>query len=328
MSPDVASAPDLLRLLSLPLFAWVAYRDVRTRRVPSTTWLPIGALAVVLLSWDALAAWEVGGFVWRVFSLRVAVSLLLVVPMAYGFYRLGAFGGADAKALMVLALLFPTFPTYAVFGTVFPLEITPVGVFSLTILTNAVLVGAAYPVVLFARNALSGHRGPIAFVATPVPWDEVEGTHGRIVESREGFDRSGLDLDALRMYLRWRGTTLAELREDALAYRDPSSLPATPNPVGDGAVATDGGHRTDDRLRSDGGSEGDPWGAEAFLIDVGPAYGTTPGALREGLDLLAEREAVWVSPGIPFLVPISLGLLVSLVYGDLLFSLLSALGLA
>jgi archaeal preflagellin peptidase FlaK len=56
MSPDVASAPDLLRLLSLPIFAWVAYRDVRTRRVPSRTWLPIGALAIVLLAWDALAA--------------------------------------------------------------------------------------------------------------------------------------------------------------------------------------------------------------------------------------------------------------------------------
>ncbi|WP_331235192.1 A24 family peptidase C-terminal domain-containing protein [Natronorarus salvus] len=328
MSPDVASAPDLLRLLSLPLFVWVAYRDIRTRRVPSRTWLPIGALAVVLLAWDALAAWEMGGLVWRVFSLRVAMSLLIVVPMAYGFYRLGAFGGADAKALFVLALLFPTFPTYIVLGTVFPLGVTPVGVFSLTILTNAVLVGAAYPFVLFARNALSGHRGPIAFIATPVPWDEVEETHGRVVESREGFDRSGLDLDALRMYLRWRGTTLADLREDAVTFRDPASIPTTPNPVGDGAVATDGGPRSDDGLRTDGGSSGDPWGAEAFLIDVGPAYGTTPERLREGLDLLTEREVVWVSPGIPFLVPISLGLLVSLVYGNVLFSLLSALGLA
>ncbi len=316
MSPDVASAPDLLRLLSLPIFAWVAYRDVRTRRVASRTWLPVAALAVVLLAWDALAAWEMGGFAWRLFSLQVALSLLLVVPAAYVFYRLGAFGGADAKALMVLAVLFPTFPAYSVLGTVVPLEVTPIGVFSLTILTNAVLVGAAYPLVLFARNALSGHRTPVAFVATPVPWTEIEETHGRIVESREGFDRSGLDLDALRIYLRWRGVTVADLREDTATYRNPASLPATPNPVGDGAVVTDGG------------SSGDPWGAEAFLIDVGPVYGTTPADLREGLDLLAEREAVWVSPGIPFLVPISLGLLVSLVYGDLLFSVLAALGLA
>jgi archaeal preflagellin peptidase FlaK len=268
-----------------------------------------------------------GGFAWRLFSLQVALSLLLVMPAAYGFYRLGAFGGADAKALMVLAVLFPTFPAYSVLGTVVPLEVTPTGVFSLTILTNAVLVGAAYPFVLFARNALSGHRTPVAFVATPVSWHEVEETHGRIVESHEGFDRSGLDLDALRMYLRWRGVTLAELREDTATYRNPASLPGTPNPVGDGAVVTDGGLE-DGGLRTDGDPSGDPWGAEAFLTDVGPAYGTTPEDLREGLDLLVEREAVWVSPGIPFLVPISLGLLVSLVYGDLLFSLLSALGLA
>jgi preflagellin peptidase FlaK len=77
------------------------------------------------------------------------------------------------------------------------------------------------------------------------------------------------------------------------------------------------------------GDDGDPWGAAAFLEDVDhDAYGTTPEQLRTGLDLATERETVWVSPGIPFLVPLFLGLLVALTYGDLLFALLRAVGLA
>jgi preflagellin peptidase FlaK len=36
---------------------------------------------------------------------------------------------------------------------------------------------------------------------------------------------------------------------------------------------------------------------------------------------------VWVSPGLPFVVPMFVGLLLALTYGDLLFGLLGAVGL-
>lgn len=109
----------------------------------------------------------------------------------------------------------------------------------------------------------------------------------------------------------------AELRADPETYRDPASLPAEPSSPGDGAIA-DGGTP---------GESGDPWGAAAFLDDVeGTAYGTTPEQLREGLEVLVTAEAVWVTPGIPFLVPMFAGLVVALTYGDLLFSLLSVVG--
>jgi len=73
----------------------------------------------------------------------------------------------------------------------------------------------------------------------------------------------------------------------------------------------------------------DPWGAERFLDDIDhSAYGTSPQQLRDGLDVLVEQDEVWISPGIPFLVPMFAGLVVSLTYGDVLFSLLQAVGLA
>lgn len=255
--------------------------------------------------------------------------------------------------------------------TSLPLQLTPTGAFGLTILSNTVLVGAFYPLWLAARNAAEGRLTPAMFVGRPIPWSALSTTHGRLLENRTGFTRSGLDLDALRMYLRWRGSTLGELRRDPDRYRRPESLPADPLPAGDGAVAVDeeprlpvessnrggrtgartlrddrsdrqpsrGAKRSDgcgdaDRARTRGGRSDDSrrrdideWGAQAFLDDVGSAYGTTPTVLRDGLELLTIRDLVWVSPGIPFVVPILLGLLLALIYGDLLIAALGSLGI-
>lgn len=330
-----ASVPDLLRLLALPVLAWAAWQDLETRRVPNRTWLPLAALAVALLSWEGAGALVAGGFDLVSFAVGTSISLLVVAPAAYLFWRLGAFGGADAKALIVLAVLFPTFPTYEVDGALLPVRTTPTGAFSLTILSNTVLVGALYPIWLAIRNAAAGRVTPAMFVGRPVRWDALTSTHGRLLETRSGLTRSGLDLDALRMYLRWRGSTLAELRSDPDRYRRPASLPAEPLPAGDGAVTTEGKPVAATSVRSDGEGRtapsersADEWGARAFLADVGSAYGTTPEGLCEGLELLTNRDRAWVSPGVPFLVPVFLGLVIALAYGDLLIAALVTLGIA
>jgi len=328
---------DLLRLVAVPVFGWAAYRDVRTRRVPNRVWLPLVLLGVALLLWDvqtvATGAAPGGDAARELFFLRVALSLGMVAPLGYLFYWFGGFGGADAKALIVLAVFFPTFPTYYLPTAALPLTQTTVGVFSLTILTNTVVVGAAYPLAVAVKNAATGHVGRAMFLGKPVPAGEVDEEYGSLLQTSEGFTRRGLDLDALRMYLRWRGCSLAEVRADPDAHRDPASLPADPNPPGDGAVTDDPGAEGGSGDTSDGAVAGgidvaddDPWGAAAFLDDIeGDAYGTTPETLRDGLEVLATAEVVWVSPGLPFVVPIFVGLLVSLLYGDLFVSLVAAL---
>ncbi|WP_101298092.1 A24 family peptidase [Halegenticoccus soli] len=349
----LGSVPDLLRLVVVPAFAWAAWRDHRTRRLPNRLWYPLVGLGVALLGWELWLRAPFAAVADRLFLIRVVVSVGLVVPLSYAFWRLGGFGGADAKALMTLAVLLPTYPTYYLETTALPLVETTLGVFSLTVLSNTVLVGLAYPVALTLRNALSRDVGPAMFLARRLPAAALPTAHGRLFETREGFTRRGLDLDALRMYLRWRGSTLAAVRADPTGHRDPGSITRTYDPT-DGAVhaaRSDGGEarvRTaddgDGRIETGGGSgpgdEGeaaggdpiadadDPWGAEAFLASIdGTAYGTTPETLREGLEVVAARREIWVSPGLPFVVPMFLGLLLAFTYGDLLFGALSALGM-
>ena len=343
---------DLLRLLVVPAFGYAAYRDVRTRRVDGRLWAPLVVVGLVALLLD-LSRVGLTSFTGERLLVRTGVSLGLVGSLGYLFWRLGAFGGADAKAIMTLSLCFPVYPNYALpFGAVPEVRAT-LGVFSLTVLTNTVLAGLAYPLTLAAGNALRGRLALPMFVGRPVRVATVAGTYGSLLETPDGFTRGGLDLDALRMYLRWRGTTLSAVRADPARFRDPDSVPApgergdpTSGSVAEGEPVADGGATADDTPRS--ATPGAPpaprvpttdtpatpavhrvdeWGAAAFLDDVGYAYGTTPADLRAGLGLLTEpdRDRVWVSPGIPFVVPVFAGLVVALTLGDVLFALVNGL---
>lgn len=364
-----ASVPDLLRLLVVPLLGWTAWRDIKTRRVPNVVWYPLALLGLSLLGWELWGHLPVVGVADQLFVIRVAISIGFVLPLSVAFWWFGAFGGADAKAFMTVAILFPTYPTLYLSWTALPLVETTLGVFSMTILTNTVVLGLLLPLLLAVQNLYAGELSPAALVARRTSVSMLPTRHGKLFENADGFTRKGLDLDALRMYLRWRGTTLAAIRATPAGHRDPAAIEETAQP-GDGRVAgpdiagdfdaaTDDG--TDVETPTDGskggeGGEGvkerddqgtidgahaptpeaateafsppeDPWGAERFLDSVeGPVYGTTPENLRNGLDLIAEREKVWISPGLPFLVPLFAGLVVALTYGDLLFGILRALG--
>jgi preflagellin peptidase FlaK len=339
-----ASVPDLLRLVAIPVLGWAALSDIRTRRVPNRLWPPLAGLGVVLLVWDLLAHLPPATFDDRLFLVQVGVSVLFVVPFSWLFWRIGGFGGADAKALIVLALLLPTYPVYFFPWTALPLVEAPLGVFSFTVLTNTVVVAVVYPLAIGVRNLLVGDVAPIMLFGRRVDVTDVPTEHGRLFETPDGYTRGGLDLDALRMYLRWRGSSFATLLDAPETLRDPTTVDETFDPT-DGRVdatevATDGGvaHDAETAGRretvttlapgADTDAFDDPWAAERFLDSIdGTAYGTTPETLREGLELVSTRERVWISPGIPFLVPMFVGLLLAFTYGDVLFGLLAAFGL-
>lgn len=338
MVASVASGPDLLRLIAIPVLGWAAWRDHQIRRVPSGLWWPLVGLGAALLVWEGTVALSDPGPAWRLFLLRAAISLGVLGLLAVGFYRYGLMGAADAKAIATLAVLFPTYPAYTLGGVLLPLVRPPLGVFSLTVLTNAALLGLLYPGWLAIRNVRAGELSMPIFFARRVHWTELPTVHGRLAETPDGWAIGGLDLDALRMYLRWREASLVDLRSRPAELRDPETLPADPGEPTDGrpdptaAIAPESVPDVSEPV-PEGGSDdstaadADTWGAEAFLSSVDSAYGATPQQLRAGLEFLSRAERVWISPGLPYLVPVFLGLLVAVGYGDLLYAGLRAAGL-
>jgi preflagellin peptidase FlaK len=439
MALGVASLADLLRLLVVPVFAWAAYRDVRTRRLPNWLWPPLVFIGVVALALDVFARLPLADD--RLFLVQTGFALGFLLPFAFLAYWFRAFGGADAKAIATLAVVFPVTPTYRLPATAvaalppevvtrlprlsFPMFPSVLGVTAMAVLTNAVLVAFGYVVWLTLRNLAAGRLSLAMVLGRPTPVETVTDRHGTLLVTDGWLPRTGLDLDALRMYLRWRGCTLAELRADqtlrhpdtvtetfeptdGARHRDPEwprlreggpgcddppegdrsdgppehdrsdgppehdrsddppehdrsddppehDRPGDPTPpdewAGTGFVPAevrrvDGGEsqrvdrsdpettdesptQTDETTDTDGEPEPDPWAAAAFLDDIdGSAYGTTPDRLRAGLESLTAAETVWVSPGLPFVVPLFGGLVVALTLGDAVTLALRAVGFA
>ena len=338
MVGTIASGPDLLRLLLVPALGWAAWRDYRTRRVPSRLWWPLIGLGVLLLAWEGWSLFTDFGTSDQVFLLRTGISVGLLGLLGVAFYRLRLMGAADAKAIITVAVLFPIYPAYDFGVILLPIVRPPLGVFSLTVLTNSALLGLLYPAALAIQNLRDGEFSRTAFLARRVHWSAIPSTPGRLAEIPEGRTLGGLDLDALRMYLRWRQATVADLRSRPNELRDPDSIPGDPGDPTDGRPvpadevsiepALEAAHPAPN-IEEGGDHQGytDPWAAEEFLSSVDSAYGATATQLRAALESLTKSATVWISPGLPFLVPIFLGLLVGLGYGDLLFAGLQAVGL-
>lgn len=158
------------------MLAGAAILDVRTRRIPNAYWFPFLAASAALLAVEA----GLRGLAAMALPLALAA---FVAGLAYLAWRLRLFGGADAKALMVLAALVPDLPAAA-----------PAIPFALDTLMNGSLAALAFPLVLLAWNAargdlrvpaaLLGHRMPIAHARTahvwPMQWvDDANRLHWR-----------------------------------------------------------------------------------------------------------------------------------------------------
>lgn len=231
---DSAEAINALRLvLSLTILAYASFLDLRTRRVPNIYWIGLGVagigltflqlfvdempieyllvfvpilaiLADVYLGSEeettraklttfgkyALAlgsilvlAYQYGSDEYFQHLLAIPIFMLLVVVM----YMLDIVrGGADAKALISLSILFPFYP---VFGTLPFLhgEISAAETllpFSFSVLVNAAIIVALTPLVFLARN-LSRREFvfPLGLLGYKLDTTEIANKHVWLMES-------------------------------------------------------------------------------------------------------------------------------------------------
>jgi len=139
--------------ISLPFFFYSSYLDLRTRRVPNRVW------KLMLLTLSGFLLYEAlnGG---TPFLFHLIFSFFSSFFLAYMLFRIRIFGGADAKALIVIGTLFPIYPALELYGYNFPLlGIPPAGLFSFTVLENAFLFTVAVPLGIFCYNLF--HYTPV-----------------------------------------------------------------------------------------------------------------------------------------------------------------------
>lgn len=104
------------------MLAFASYQDLKTREIDDRVWLIGGTVGAVLTACEAATA---QGYPY----LLAAFSVALTAVLAFGVYFLGLYGGADAKALLAIAVFFPFSPASQ-----------PSPFFPLTVLGNSLLL--------------------------------------------------------------------------------------------------------------------------------------------------------------------------------------------
>ncbi len=131
--------------MTLLFLIYASWSDYKIREVSNTVWIVFAPLAFALTFVEVYVYQSSQLYLYGIcFGLTVGFALLL-------FYS-GGFGGADAKALMCLALALPFYP-----GTLLqPLlnGISPISqtFFPITIFSNSVLMAAATAIYMLFRN--------------------------------------------------------------------------------------------------------------------------------------------------------------------------------
>ncbi|HIQ29217.1 MAG TPA: A24 family peptidase [Candidatus Caldiarchaeum subterraneum] len=123
---------------------YASYRDFKTREVDDIVWIIPSCLGLLI----NLYGFYVNGFsnVW-IYLIGVAVTGAL----AFAIYLAGLYGGADAKALLMISLVDPFVPA--------PYRIH--GLMGLTTFTNGMILSASLPILLAlwnVRKIISGEK--------------------------------------------------------------------------------------------------------------------------------------------------------------------------
>ena len=248
--------------------------------LPTLLWAVVGLLVIQhLFSWDVrLGAWgdryadilELGAYVGVVALVAIAVArvgvgsdavpipviaVLVTVLFARGLFEAGIlFGGADAKALMIVGLLVPMFatPLIPVPGPIAP--VTAILPFGVNVLMNTALFSVVVPLLIAVRNVRAKEfRGLSGFVGYTIPVDDLP-----------------------RKYVWVRDPMFGEAREEEKSIETSE----------------------DDRQRR---------------VEIAQ-------------DLRSRGVSrVWVTPQIPFLVVMAVGLVAALLAGNVLFDLIFSL---
>jgi preflagellin peptidase FlaK len=139
---DTATLLDSIRLIvGLMILSYASYTDVRTRRASNRLWVIMAITGSILI---AIQYFDIGFE-----NIYILIFIPIMIGFVYLLFQLGlVFGGADAKALMAIAVLVPTQPQ------IFQIPIWEQSIMpaAWTIFSNSLILFLAIPIGMFIYN--------------------------------------------------------------------------------------------------------------------------------------------------------------------------------
>lgn len=142
---EMGTVLDIIRFLTgATILFYASYTDIKTRRASNMLWVIMGVIGAILLLIQYLTV-GFGNYTMYLVFIPIMIGLMFV------FFQLRLiFGGADAKALMAIAVLVPLQPEILEFPL---LKGSPMP-FSWSIFSNSVLLFLLIPISLLIFNLI------------------------------------------------------------------------------------------------------------------------------------------------------------------------------
>jgi len=254
---------DVVRtVLSLGFLIYSSWSDYKTREVSNWVWVILAPSAFALTSLQFLA------FAPNLLYTYV-LSFVLTSALSVTLFYAGAFGGADAKALICLSLALPSYPIS--FPQPYSGFVSPL--FPLTVFCNAVLLAALSVFYVVVRNYVWKYRTGKRFF--------------------EGFEKESGWRKVL-VFLCGYKVGVSELKKKEHLY-----------PLED--------FNENER--------------KLLVVPKDERRGEVVGRIQKANQDGKLQNEVWATPGLPLLVFVTVGLIVALIYGDIVWGIIrSALG--
>ena len=160
---------DIIRFITgFSILFYASYTDIKTRMAPNILWIIMGSIGTVLIFVQFL----LNGFGEQVLYL---IFIPIMIGLVYLFFQLRLiFGGADAKALMTIAILTP-FQPFQILSS-YPLHPSFMP-FSWIIFSNSIILFLLIPLSLFILNMIKGNiRFPHCFLGYKVTIEKAKKT--------------------------------------------------------------------------------------------------------------------------------------------------------
>lgn len=255
---------DILRIaICLVILGYSCVTDWKTRRAPNRLWYIMGGIGLVLGLYQ-LYSLNFNNYLIFSWALNIIFIFVLMYFLFYFFQYFGmsGLGGADAKALMAVALMFPYYPEISLAGILLPVtDVSRSIIYGLAVFGNALALNLVVPIAILIYNVATVPLKELtaspmmALTGYKVNIESIKGKHVRLMHK----------------YL-----------------ETPEGKPEI--------------------KRTFSGSE----------INE-ETYGRISKWKNEGI----IGPKVWITPKIPFLIPITLGFILSIVYGDILMQIIS-----
>lgn len=307
---------DVLRVLvAIPVFLYASYSDIQSRRVSENVWAIPFAVAILLLGYEAhigdLTATVVGAL----------LSVVFIGGLSLMLYKFRVFYRADYVAFVVIALLFPWQPdlgqyplhdlvTIVTVDSILSAETWGarfdeiflygmVELFGFAVFVNTAFAAFAYFLWNTAYNITHGtftFRHPLrSTCARHVELKDLPNHYGQVVDPVDSDNPLIRGLKFIRNGL--QGQSIAFFREYHQWYTNEQGVPRDINLT-----------------------EHEDINLESFLSDHDDWEPT--GDIEEDkqvIENILSQDTVWITPGVPFIVPITFGLFTALLFGNLVF---------